>query len=75
MPRRHSPVPTYRLHKQSGQAIVTIRTSNGRRRDVLLGKYGSPESKADYARVIAELKVTPAPSDPTTQASLAADFT
>ena len=51
---RHSKVPTYRLHKQSGQAIVTLTDDLGSRRDVLLGKYGSPESRKEYARVIAE---------------------
>ncbi len=54
MPRPRNHVPTYRLHKQSGQAIVTI-SANGTRRDVLLGKYGSPESQAEYRRVLAEL--------------------
>lgn len=59
MPRRRNPVPSYRLHKQSGQAVVTLPKSDGGRRDVLLGRYGSPESKAEYARLIAELKVAP----------------
>jgi integrase len=53
MPRQPS-VPSYRLHKQSGQAIVTLRDGLGNRRDVLLGEYDSPESHAEYARVIAE---------------------
>ena len=53
MPRRLS-VPSYRLHKQSGQAIVTLPDRLGRRRDVLLGEYGTPESRAEYARVLAE---------------------
>jgi integrase len=44
----------YRLHKQSGQAIVTLRDALGNRRDVLLGRYGSAESRAEYARVIGE---------------------
>ncbi|MFO0821981.1 MAG: hypothetical protein U0792_02495 [Gemmataceae bacterium] len=55
MPRPRNHIPTYRLHKQSGQAIVTI-SSNGTRRDVLLGKYGTPESQAEYRRVLAELR-------------------
>jgi len=46
---RNNAVPSYRLHKQSGQAIVTL---NGR--DVLLGAYGSAASKAAYDRGIAE---------------------
>lgn len=53
MPRRHR-VPSYRRHKQSGQAIVTLTDGLGNRRDVLLGSYGSDESRAEYARVIAE---------------------
>src|SRR5687768_1589282 len=59
MPRRPNPVPTYRLHKQSGQAIVTLRLPGGRRRDVLLGLYDSPESKAEYERVLTELRAQP----------------
>jgi integrase len=53
MPRQPR-VPSYRLHRQSGQAVVTLRDGLGGQRDVLLGKYGSPESRAEYARVIAE---------------------
>jgi integrase len=53
MPRRLS-IPSYRLHKQSGQAVVTLPDGLGNRRDVLLGRYGSPESRAEYARVLAE---------------------
>lgn len=41
--------PTYRHHKGSGQAVVTI---GGR--DYYLGRYGSPESRAEYDRLIAE---------------------
>jgi integrase len=47
-------IPSYRLHKQSGQAVVTLPDGLGGRRDVLLGKYGTPESRAEYARVLAE---------------------
>jgi integrase len=49
-------VPSYRLHKQSGQAIVTV-NQNGRRKDLLLGRFNSEESLAEYGRVIAEYKV------------------
>jgi hypothetical protein len=48
MPRSKS-VPAYFLHKPTGQARVRI---NGT--DIYLGKYGSPESRTQYARVIAE---------------------
>src|SRR4051812_26626215 len=42
-------IPSYRLHKQSGQAIVTL---SGR--DFLLGHHGSPESRVEYSRLTAE---------------------
>ena len=42
-------VPSYRLHRQSGQAIVTL---SGK--DVLLGVHGTAASKAAYDRVTAE---------------------
>jgi hypothetical protein len=47
-------LPTYRLHKPSGQAVVTIRTTSGRR-DVYLGVHNSPENRKEYARVIVEV--------------------
>jgi integrase len=47
-------IPSYRLHKQSGQAIVTLPNGLGGRRDVLLGAYDTPESRAEYLRVLAE---------------------
>jgi hypothetical protein len=50
MPKlKDNQVRSYRLHKQSGQAIVTL---NGR--DVLLGQHGSAASKAEYRRLTAE---------------------
>jgi hypothetical protein len=42
-------VPSYRLHKASGQAIVTL---NGH--DHLLGPFGSPESRVRYHELIGE---------------------
>jgi integrase len=51
---RSSRVPSYRRHKQSRQAIVTLPDAAGGRRDVLLGRYGTSASRAEYARVIAE---------------------
>jgi integrase len=54
MPRPRKAIPSYRLHRQSGQAIVTLTDPAGTRRDVLLGKHGTPESRQEYARVIAE---------------------
>ena len=54
MPRPKNPVPTYRLHKQSGQAIVTVNVA-GTRKDMLLGLYNSARSKDEYRRVLADL--------------------
>jgi integrase len=42
-------VPSYRLHKPSGQAVVTICG-----KDRYLGQYGSGPSRAEYDRLIAE---------------------
>lgn len=47
-------VPSYRRHKQSGQAVVTLPDGLGGRRDVLLGKFGTSASRKEYARVISE---------------------
>ncbi len=49
MPRRPSHVPAYRLHKPSGQARVIIDGQH-----IYLGRYGSPESREKYARILAE---------------------
>jgi integrase len=51
---KHFSVPSYRRHRQSGQAIVTLPDGLGRRRDILLGRYGTDQSRHEYARVIAE---------------------
>ena len=45
-------LPTYREHKQSGQAVVTLPNQGGKRHDVLLGPFNSPESKSEYERVL-----------------------
>lgn len=50
-----SPMPSYRLHRASMQAIVTLTDARtGRRKDVYLGDYDSPESRERYHRTIAE---------------------
>jgi hypothetical protein len=54
MPRPRKSVPSYRLHKQSGQAVVTLPDGLGGRRDLLLGQHGTPESRTEYLRVLAE---------------------
>src|SRR4051812_49170496 len=48
MPRKVR-VPSYRFHKGSGQAVVVLGGPS-----VYLGKWDTPESKAEYERVIAE---------------------
>src|SRR5687768_3083413 len=67
MPR--SRVPSYRLHKPSGQAVVTLRTTTGERRDVYLGTYDSAESRSEYARIIAEQATGPTGSTAPARAS------
>lgn len=49
MPRLNGKVPSYRLHRVSGQAIVTL---NGR--DHYLGPHGTETSKREYDRLVAE---------------------
>ena len=49
MTRRNPRVPSYRLHKPSGQAVVTL---DGR--DNYLGLHGTDGSKQKYARLIQE---------------------
>ena len=43
------PVPTYRLHKPSGKAVVTLCG-----RDFYLGPWNSPDSRLEYDRLVAE---------------------
>jgi hypothetical protein len=47
-------VPTYRLHRQSGQAVVTLPDGLGGRRDVLLGKFNTKASRVEYTRALTE---------------------
>jgi integrase len=49
MPRLAHKLPSYRLHRSDGRAVVTIAG-----RDIYLGPYNSPESRAEYERCIAE---------------------
>ena len=46
---RHHRIPSYRLHRASGQGIVTL---NGK--DHYLGLYDTPESHSKYDQVIAD---------------------
>jgi integrase len=57
MPRKPS-VPAYRLQRQSGKAIVTLRDSiTAERYDVLLGIYDTATSRAEYQRVLLDWEV------------------
>ena len=49
MPRLLKKTPSYRHHKSDGRAVVTI---DGQ--DIYLGRYDSPESRAEYDRLIAD---------------------
>lgn len=74
MPKlKDNQVPSYRLHRQSGQAIVTL---NGR--DILLGKHGSESSRGEYQRRVAEWvangRALPAPAVGLTVFELIARF-
>jgi len=60
-------IPSYRLHRRSGQAIVTlVDRSTRRRRDFLLGRFDSPESRVRYDQLIAawQARGHRLPSDP-----------
>ena len=48
--------PSYPSKPHKGQARITVRLIDGRRHDILLGPFGSPESRAEYLRVLAELE-------------------
>jgi hypothetical protein len=49
MSARHPRTPSYRRHKPSGQAVVTL---DGR--DIYLGGYGTRESRTEFDRLLAE---------------------
>jgi integrase len=68
MPRRRILTPTYRFHKQSGQAVSDFYDPlTGRKRTVSLGKWESPESRREHARLCAEVAAgRTAPSASTT---------
>lgn len=49
-------IPTYRLHRPSGQAVVILRG-----KDHYLGPYGSERSRGEYDRLVAEYVPTSGP--------------
>lgn len=52
MPARRKSIPSYLHHKPSNQAYVKVRLPDGSRQTIYLGVWDSPESKAEYARLI-----------------------
>jgi integrase len=48
--------PAYPSRPHNGQARITVRAAGGGRRDVYLGPFGSPESRKEYQRALAELE-------------------
>jgi len=71
MPRLKNKLPSYCLHKASGQAVVWF---GGR--EHYLGKYGSPESHSAYRRLTAEWAATkgPVPTPQTAPEEIRADL-
>ncbi|HEX4607898.1 MAG TPA: site-specific integrase [Urbifossiella sp.] len=59
MPRRPNTVPSYLHHKPANQAYVRLPDGTGGRKVVYLGVFESPESRAEYARLVAELAARP----------------
>jgi hypothetical protein len=57
MPRKKNAVPSYQLHKSTGQAFVKVPDGAGGRTFIYLGKHGTDESRKEYERVLAELRV------------------
>src|SRR5260370_4959178 len=53
MSHRSKP-PSYRLHKPSGKAVVTLPDGRGGRKDVYLGVHGTPESRQQYQEKVIE---------------------
>ncbi len=53
MPRPLSPVPALRKHKSTRQAVTTVRLSDGRTKDLYLGRHGTAAASTEYARIIA----------------------
>lgn len=56
MARPSKSIPSYRHHKKTGQAVVTVRKADGARTDVYLGVFNSSESHDEYQRVLALLR-------------------
>ncbi|MFY7952710.1 MAG: tyrosine-type recombinase/integrase [Armatimonadaceae bacterium] len=79
MPRRRNPTPSYRFHKQSGQAVSDFYDPlTGRKRTVSLGKWESTASRLEHARLCAEVaagRTAPGPTGACVNELLAAFLT
>src|SRR5437773_2185839 len=56
MPRPKKFVPSYLLHRPSGQAVAKFTTSDGRRYMLYLGVFNSSASREEYERLLASLR-------------------
>ena len=57
MARPLSTIPIYRKHSAAGRAAVSYYRADGTRTEVILpGKFGSKESKAEYERLLSQLR-------------------
>jgi integrase len=54
MPKKEVSIPKYCLHKPKGRAYMRVQG-----KVIYLGAYGSPESQAEYSRILAELAANP----------------
>src|SRR5205823_606468 len=60
MPRtKKGTPPQYREHKPTGQAYLRLPLGDGIYKFIYLGPYGSPESRTEYARIIASWQEKP----------------
>ena len=66
MSRGGKNVPSYLLHRPTGQAYCRVRQPDGNRRHVYLGPYDSPESRRRYRGILADLDALQAgaPAEP-----------
>lgn len=69
MPRTKG-IPSYGLRRATGQARVRVEG-----RDIYLGVHGSPESKAEYERVVRKLLADRAAEELKARVEIATDLT
>ncbi len=59
MPPRRKSIPSYLLHRPTGEARISVYGPDGKRRSISLGKFDSPESKARYREILKSLEPAP----------------